>query len=427
MEAERAADDAAAAGSNATPKGPDLTGADLAGRNLRQAELAHALMYGATLAGADLTGAQLRHADLRYANLTECNLASDPHRRADLTHARLRGAELIRANLEGADLSDADLNLANLTGGIFDHAIMRRASFFSANLSDARFVGTYMPQAYLAGANLADANFAGADLTGANLVGANLVGANLASTNLSFADLTRANLAGVDLTATKLTGVKATTAAYPVAILEISVDMEADADPESLAYILHAIATLCELVSSLYGFLPTSDTQTPDQIEIVTSRMTYGSPLVTWLIENWHYIAGTGGLGVAAHQVRRDVLKGKDSRLFNLSKLIGRKTERVAWNEVRDTANREEILRLTSAIAKHNADVAEHQARYVEAVLKIDAMTKSDATDSLFQQLEAIDVGTREEIRRAVEALTPLINRGIEIRALRLEPDAEQQ
>ena len=98
----------------------------------------------ADLSGADLSGADLSEADLSGANLNGANLRGSDLHGADLIGANLREAILRGANLHGADLSRTDLRKADLRGVNFFNvnvfgAILHKAFFGSAIISDTDF------------------------------------------------------------------------------------------------------------------------------------------------------------------------------------------------------------------------------------------------------------------------------------------------
>lgn len=192
----------------------DLSGAQLAG-----ARLVRARLRGTRLTGADLRQADLRGADLRGVDLTGALL--------DLVNANgaLYDAETrwpddaipwgARPLMPGGDLSHqvhAHLvcGYCTLEGTTWESAVIPRIHASGINLSEARFVQTWMPEAYLSGANLTGADFtrARADravFTKARLGGASLLGADLRWASFDDADLTEADLSRADLRGARLT------------------------------------------------------------------------------------------------------------------------------------------------------------------------------------------------------------------------------
>ena len=130
---------------------------------------------GADLRRANLDGSVLRRADLRHANLQGASLFATIIEAADLSGADLSGTRII-GYLRGAKLVGAVLTNANIGADPGNQSMgVMRATFVSADLSEADFTG----------ANLFKADFSHATLAGAKLVRADLSNAELVQTDLT--------------------------------------------------------------------------------------------------------------------------------------------------------------------------------------------------------------------------------------------------
>ncbi|WP_331732097.1 pentapeptide repeat-containing protein (plasmid) [Streptomyces avidinii] len=210
---------------------PDLRNTDLRGwdptyrkgvpnrLHLHEANLEGADLREAYLAEADLGRADLNRTNLDEAILLFANLRSAPMSMAQLRDTSFIGANLTDARLcpvpseggtEGvvcADMTGTDFSGANMTGAYLFSADLRKAVFFTPDLTIRSRVGekqqfdTEIKCAVLHKAKLRGANLSGVVLRGGDLSGADLTGADLRK-----ADLTGADLTGAILTAAKLEG-----------------------------------------------------------------------------------------------------------------------------------------------------------------------------------------------------------------------------
>lgn len=154
------------------------------------------------------TGARMNHASLRYAQAYRAELAN-----ARLWKADLEGAYLSEADLRGANLREARLHWATL-----DRIRANRISLVNADARKANFAVADLRNADLSFAQLEDAILSQATLAGATVYGANLKRAQLTRAELERADfrdaslegatLTLANLHETDLTSAKLAGAR---------------------------------------------------------------------------------------------------------------------------------------------------------------------------------------------------------------------------
>ncbi len=180
--------------------------ADLSGADLDGLDLSAALLSGANLCGASLNKTKLRSAQLIHADLSG----------ASLQGADLRQADLLLADFSGANLSRADLSAATPASDNPYVSTRRGPKFKEADLTDARFIGSYCYRSDFTGAKLirtdfsqaylSDADLRQADLSGNCLSAAVMVNARLQGANLSRADLTEAQLVDADLSDSRLSG-----------------------------------------------------------------------------------------------------------------------------------------------------------------------------------------------------------------------------
>jgi uncharacterized protein YjbI with pentapeptide repeats len=203
-----------------------VTEALVAARPDRPAALAHHDLSRLDLSSLDFRGADLEGSDLTAADLTDADLSG-----ARLAHARLDLAIVIRAKFVGADLSEASLVRLATSSGLepdpgeapsFVGANLSQAHVFArlsrADMHGARLAGAQLGveprtprtmnliRTELSGCNLAGAILAGADLTGALLSFVDLAGADLSQADLRRADLSHADLTGADLTGAQFSG-----------------------------------------------------------------------------------------------------------------------------------------------------------------------------------------------------------------------------
>ncbi len=132
---------------------------------------------------------------LTFVDLSWLELQQIFMRDAELTYARFRGSYMNGATLTGARLWGANLSAAYLEGAVLSDAVLVRAVL----------TGTRMASADLTDADLTQANLTGADLYNANLQRAKLTVANLSKADLTDADLTDSTLVGTNLSGAKLT------------------------------------------------------------------------------------------------------------------------------------------------------------------------------------------------------------------------------
>ena len=136
---------------------------------------------------------------LRDLDANEVNLSKGRRTRSSRAPGiDLAGAGLVAADLRRSNLWGANLNGANLLNAHLDRSCLERASFVSADLSDASVTGADLYRANLTGAILVGArlsysrfarvDFSGADLLNADVTGANFRGAdNLAQSQIDLA------------------------------------------------------------------------------------------------------------------------------------------------------------------------------------------------------------------------------------------------
>ncbi len=178
----------------------------------------------------DFSNMDAGYLDFKGKDLTHCIMINTSFFGADLRGANLSGANLQRAYLNLARLEDAKFIGSNLAGATIFQPIFGNTSFKSANLANARVIGTLgkvdMSSAIItqgrfgldvgnqpmgqmkfdsSGGNFSKSNFQGADLNIASFIFGNLQGANLSNTNLYRAELIQADLTGADLTGADLT------------------------------------------------------------------------------------------------------------------------------------------------------------------------------------------------------------------------------
>ena len=178
----------------------------------------------------DFSNMDAGYLNFKGKDLTHCIMVNTSFFGADLRGANLSGANLQRAYLNLARLEDAKFNGANLAGATIFQPIFGNTSFRSANLANARVIGTLgkvdMSSAVItegrfgldvgnqpmgqmkfdsSGGNFAKSNFQGADLNIASFIFGNLREANLRDTNLYRAELIQGDLTGADLTGADLT------------------------------------------------------------------------------------------------------------------------------------------------------------------------------------------------------------------------------
>ena len=137
--------------------------------------------------GSDLRGCRFEPLVAGYIDLRGVDLSG-----SRLQHAMLKGARFFQAELGEIDLRDAFLPRADFTNARLEGAHLERANLESAVFAEAKLAG-----ADLRDANLTQANLRDADLTGAKLAGADLRGANLVRTDLRGADLTGCKVYGI--------------------------------------------------------------------------------------------------------------------------------------------------------------------------------------------------------------------------------------
>jgi uncharacterized protein YjbI with pentapeptide repeats len=208
----------------------DFTVADLSRTNLREATVQGARFTGARLDGAvfanlDLTGADFTDAIGTAVDFTEAILdgarfanASMPRGRFSAVHAAgtdfteailaaatfagakaagifMEGADLtnLRAG-RGADFSEGRFARAHAPRSVWQQAVLDRADFSRAMLSQAQFLEASLAMAVFDRAHLPGTNFEDALLPDARLTNANLLRASFER-----ADLTRARVDGSNL------------------------------------------------------------------------------------------------------------------------------------------------------------------------------------------------------------------------------------
>ncbi|MGB3438279.1 MAG: pentapeptide repeat-containing protein [Actinophytocola sp.] len=115
----------------------------------------------------DLSRTCLHNADLSEAELTRVDLSL-----SDLWNAQFTEANLRNAFIALTDATDANFDQARLSGASMPDTVLHRATFHSADLTDAHLV-----TADLTDARLNKANLTGADLTDAHVAGADFTGA----------------------------------------------------------------------------------------------------------------------------------------------------------------------------------------------------------------------------------------------------------
>lgn len=238
----------------------DFTGADLRQANLHQTVLKDAKLRGAVLTGArmkltcldgaDCTGTAFDGADIELCTFSKIDASG-----ANFTGAHMKLCSILESNARGADFqaiqayksvlnktdlagatfreailteclfqgtrgagvrfTDADLRKfhadqeADFTGALFDGADMREASFrmsrlpqadfWGVNLDGALFVSCDLAGARLDGVSAVGCRFVKCDLAGADLSGAVLREGSLRKCRVTDANLSEANLHGTEL------------------------------------------------------------------------------------------------------------------------------------------------------------------------------------------------------------------------------------
>lgn len=128
---------------------------------------------------------------------------------ADLTAVRLRAAMVSEARFVGADLTNAYLCAAQLRGADFtranlEKALLDEANLSHANLTNARLAGASAICADLTQATMFEADFKQACLSNAVLARSDASGSHMVEIDLTAADLTAAQLSRVELIRAKL-------------------------------------------------------------------------------------------------------------------------------------------------------------------------------------------------------------------------------
>jgi len=213
----------------------DFTGADLSRTNLGEATVRSARFAGARLEGAafaklDLTGADFTNAagtavDFTEAVLDNARFANASLPRGRFSQARAAGVDFTEAILAAADfagvkaagivMEGADLtNLRALRGADFtegrfayahaprsnwQQAVLDRADFSRAVLTQAQFPETALAGGGFDRAHLQRVNFEDATLTGAQLTNANLLRASFERADMTNACVDGSNLYGTGL------------------------------------------------------------------------------------------------------------------------------------------------------------------------------------------------------------------------------------
>jgi len=163
-----------------------------------------------------------------------------------------------------------------------------------------------------------------------------------------------------------------------------------------------------------------------DDVRVTVSQVRYGSPFLATLIE---YGLSATSVGL----VVRDVLKGENSRLFNLLSRISRRTERQATITKRDLRDRVEIMRDRVELAQLESELSEIEepiaapapSRIVETRWTIDPSTVDDLRERIAAD-DTMDPVARVEVTNALEQLAPLVRNGLSVAAMERvsEPDA---
>lgn len=193
----------------------------LRGRNLRFANLSRSDLRKADFTNALLEDAKLEGTVLRQAKFGCRELQEETITNATFEDYQSRGcAMLARANFSSADLSEADFrstyshlavfNNSILHGARFDWAILSRASFESAKGAQTSFINSFITEGNFFGAQMQGADFSGVVALASNFGNANLQGtifslAHLQVVNFETAQLNVADLTLADLWATNFT------------------------------------------------------------------------------------------------------------------------------------------------------------------------------------------------------------------------------
>ncbi len=200
----------------------DISNVDLSGANLSNADFDGAILNGVILKGANLTGAKnlfkaenfspskdltgiiLSGTDLSGMDLSERDLRRANFSDANLFHAKLSGSNLEDANFRGATFIGTDLsNARNIQKAkdIFDTQNLSEIKLSELDFSGLRIdlSGKNLEYAVLEKANFSEAKLSNANLSKANLSGAKFIDANLSGAILSFANLKDTDLSGAIL------------------------------------------------------------------------------------------------------------------------------------------------------------------------------------------------------------------------------------
>lgn len=144
----------------------------------------------------DLSDSMLENMYLLHVNLADANLKRADFYSSNISFANFAGADVTGANFHNAMMTGADLSQLSLTEAFFSNAFL-----LGTNLT-----GTDLRKVNLTEGKLMGSNLSGADLRGANLLMADLSTANLRGANLSGADLTRCRFVNTDFTEATISG-----------------------------------------------------------------------------------------------------------------------------------------------------------------------------------------------------------------------------
>ncbi len=186
-----------------------LDDADFSGAILEKARLGKAhgfrtIFVAATLKEAQLIDSCMEEADFEGANLESVNFKNAILKEASVESANGKNINMQAADLtclhasEGPDFTNGSFQRVQAAGSIWEDAILERADFSGAQLTDADFTNTTLTQARFTCADLTMARFEKANLTETHMTYVNLFQGSLEKTTLIRTDFRGSNLYEVE-------------------------------------------------------------------------------------------------------------------------------------------------------------------------------------------------------------------------------------
>jgi uncharacterized protein YjbI with pentapeptide repeats len=154
--------------------------------------------------GNSLKGFNLQNAKIPKIHLENADLSEANFFRSKLPDSFLSNANLENANLEEANLSGSDLSGANLSEALLGDAHLVKSVLIKANLSKSDSRRANISDADLRNSNITNTCLNYSNLSGSDFRGANLTKSFIQYANLSFAKFGKANLINTDLRNSKL-------------------------------------------------------------------------------------------------------------------------------------------------------------------------------------------------------------------------------